>query len=91
METLKKIGLGILAILAGLLAFFKLGSNKNKEVLKENERVNGKVDAIEEEVQERLEEIKIEEKKIKHLEKRKKEVEDEEDTDSNIDYINNRY
>lgn len=91
METLKKIGLAVLAFLGAALAFLSLRDKQTHKILKENEQAKGKVEELGETINEKLEEVKIEEKKIKNLEKQKKEVENESNTDDNIDFINGKY
>jgi len=92
MNLLKKIGILLAGMLAAALAFFSFQSKKDEEVLKENERAKGKVDRIEEEIKDKLEEVKVQEKIAKKLEKQKKEVEDaKENTDDNINFINDKY
>lgn len=89
METLKKIGLWVLAVLGGLVAIFSLQGKKTDKVLKDNEKAVGHVEELGESIKEKLDEIKVEKKKEANLEKQKKEIEDEKDIDSNTDYFDN--
>jgi len=91
MGTLKKLGLGLLAIIGGLLAFFKFNSNKTDKVLKTNAKELGKVEAIDDYINDRIDSIKNEKKYIENIEKRKKGVNSEDNTNDNVDYINSKY